>query len=241
MILSRRLQIKLKSGNLYDNISIVSAAKKRALHRLFQVLYDIKSPKLYSKTTHSSRLEHKPKSKKKNCAAKKSDNQILDKVNVSNSVFSLSKIINELEPISKIFSNCTSKRTPKKKNIKVTSCEKKRDTPVFYIKVDGKCDASGYYNELDDHFYIKQGSLVSCTFGTLLVESPVKPFWKKFIDDNCTLRGSFYVVKHDVKLPKASLAATLVLGRSANNTYWQDKNGLFLKDYYADRFAQTAL
>ena len=107
IILSRRLQLKLKSGNLYDKINYVSAAKKKAIHRLFQTLYDINSSRANYRTIkdYSSKIKHKSESKKKNCAVNKYVEQVYEKLNVPNSVFSLSKIINELEPIYKISSN----------------------------------------------------------------------------------------------------------------------------------------
>ena len=196
-ILPRRLQLRLKSGDVFDNISIVSNEKERALRALFSALYNIKQP------------WRKPK-----------------KTTIRPSKANL-----KAKPLIK------SETQPKKRRRLVG--EKNTSVPTFFIKVEGKCSASGFYNETDNHFYIKQKSLVSNTFDTLLGDSPIQPVWKKFIDNDCSQFGSYCVVEHDVKFPKASLAATFVLGRAANNAYWRDENGLFLKDYYPERFAYT--
>lgn len=195
--LSRRLQLKLKLGNLFDDIHIISNEKKEAIRRLFQELYDIKSPQRFPKK------------------------------NVGGLIITIS---GEKSP--------PKKKGRTKTNKEILSTEKS-EKPLFKITVDGKCDATGYYNEKDDHFYIQQGSLVSSTFESLLGESPIQPAWKKFVDNDCTHWGSYCIVERDVRLPKASLAATFVLGRTANNAYWRDTNGLFLKDYYPERFAYT--
>jgi len=196
-ILPRRLQLKLRFGNIFDDVNIISTEKKLALHRLFRTLYDIKQPWRIPKKTISR--SSKPNNKTK-------------------------PLLNTEE---------------QSKNKRRIVAKKNTSIPIFFIKIEGKCSASGFYNSKDNHFYIKQYSLVSSTFDTFLGDSPIQPVWKKFIDNDCAQYGAYCIVEHDVKLPKASLAATFVLGHAANNTFWRDEKGLSLKEHYPERFAYT--
>ncbi len=127
--------------------------------------------------------------------------------------------------------------------------EKNPDFPyhVFSITRVGKCDAQGYYNTTDGGFYILKGSLVSAEFETQLLSSPLQKTWKNFIDEHCELcsleKGKLTAevkkVKEDFRCGKASIAASLVLGRAANNAHWRDSDGHLLKDIYPDVFALT--
>lgn len=119
---------------------------------------------------------------------------------------------------------------------------------VFSITQVGKCDAKGYYNTMDCGFYILKGSLVSAEFETVLSSSPLHIIWKNFIDEHCELcsagrNRSFKVkkVKEDFRCDRASIAASLVLGRAANNAHWRDSDGHLLKDIYPSEFALTYL
>ena len=112
---------------------------------------------------------------------------------------------------------------------------------VFSITQVGKCDAKGYYNTMDCGFYILKGSLVSAEFETVLSSSPLHIIWKNFIDEHCELcsagrNHSFKVkkVKEDFRCDRASIAASLVWGRAANNAHWRDSDGHLLKDISID-------
>lgn len=120
---------------------------------------------------------------------------------------------------------------------------------VFSITQVGKCDAKGYYNTTDGGFYILKGSLVSAEFETQLLSSPLQKTWKNFIDEYCEigslgkrkLTAKVIKVKEDFRCDKASIAASLVLGRAANNAHWRDSDGHLLKDIYPNEFALTYL
>lgn len=118
---------------------------------------------------------------------------------------------------------------------------------VFSIMQVGKCDAKGYYNITDGGFYILKGSLVSAEFETQLLSSPLQKLWKNFIDEHCEicslgkrkLTAKVKKLKEDFRCDKASIAASFVLGRAANNAHWRDSDGHLLKDIYPNEFALT--
>ena len=139
--------------------------------------------------------------------------------------------------------------TPETSHGQLVAKENKPDFPchVFSITQVGKCDAKGYYNTTDGGFYILKGSLVSAEFETQLLSSPLQKTWKNFIDEYCEicllgkrkLTAKVIKVKEDFRCDKASIAASLVLGRAANNAQWRDSDGLLLKDIYPNVFALT--
>ncbi len=141
--------------------------------------------------------------------------------------------------------------TPETTHGQFADKENKPDHPyhVFSITQVGKCDAKGYYNTFDGGFYILKGSLVSAEFETQLPSSPLQKTWKNFIDEHCEFSSSekrklttkVKKVKEDFRCDKASIAASLVLGRAANNAHWRDSDGHLLKDIYPNEFALTYL
>lgn len=139
--------------------------------------------------------------------------------------------------------------TPETTHGQLVAKENNPDFPchVFSIMQVGKCDAKGYYNTTDGGFYILKGSLVSAEFETQLLSSPLQKTWKQFIDERCEfcslgkrkLMAKVKKVKEDFRCDKASIAASLVLGRAANNAHWRDSDGHLLKDIYPNEFALT--
>lgn len=100
--------------------------------------------------------------------------------------------------------------------------QSKKDTyHLFYIKQDD-CDATGYFNPEDEHFYICEGSIVS------YIEE-IDDRRKKFLIDSCK---KFTTIK-PTQCISASEAAYYVTGRvSAKHTVWRDENGRYLTNYY---------
>lgn len=99
--------------------------------------------------------------------------------------------------------------------------QSKKDTyHLFYIKQDD-CDAKGYFNPEDEHFYICEGSIVSFV-------GEIDDRRKKFLINFCR---NFTTIKL-TQCISASEAAYYVTGRKLSHTVWRDKNDRYLTNYY---------
>ena len=110
---------------------------------------------------------------------------------------------------------------------------------LFYLKEDGLCNASGYYDPETNYFYICKDSLVAIREEEEYCNTTSSQARKRFIDQACELQLLnifYYRVKKDAKCRTASAAACYVLGRTATYSLWKDANGKYLKDFYPGRF-----
>ena len=153
---------------------------------------------------------------------------------------------NEKEPASliesgqiKLHSVVTSSVHPiQEKQFENVICEGKEKTKnspkkynhLFFISDAPHCQASGYYSQEDDYFYICEGSIVS-EKGVML------PNRQRFNDKACIKIENGWRVIKDAKCKNASVAAYYVTGRLNDDyTMWRDSNGKYLKDYFPKKF-----
>lgn len=105
---------------------------------------------------------------------------------------------------------------------------------LFFIKEDGVCDASGYYNEEKQYFYICKGSLVSYDTDLFYIVTDKEKARQNFIDKVCTEVNGYYIVIRDAKCRSAAAAASYVLGYQDDFTRWRDADGNTLSEIYPD-------
>lgn len=111
---------------------------------------------------------------------------------------------------------------------------KKYGTHYFYIKENGKCDASGYYNEENKYFYICKGSLVSYETDLFYIVADKEKARQNFLNKICKEVGGCYQVIRDAKCRSAAAAASYVLGYQEDFTRWKDAEGKTLSEIYPD-------
>lgn len=107
---------------------------------------------------------------------------------------------------------------------------------LFFIKENGVCDASGYYNEEKKYFYICKGSLVSYDTDLIYMVTDKERARQNFIDKICIEVNGYYKVIRDAKCRSAAAAASYVLGYQDDFTRWKDAEGKTLSDVYPERY-----
>lgn len=107
---------------------------------------------------------------------------------------------------------------------------------LFYIKEDGVCDASGYYNEELRYFFICKDSLVSYDTDLIYMINDTEHARENFLNKVCKEVKGYYKVVRDAKCRSASAAACYVLGYVSDETSWRDSEGRLLSEVYPDTF-----
>lgn len=123
---------------------------------------------------------------------------------------------------------------------KVVNSELQSKKHVFYLKLSGICDASGYYIEEDNRFVILKGSRFNKSVSTFFSSKPLGLSRVRFIDAACIEDGNEYVVKEDTRCNSPSVASSFLQGKVASYVNWIDSEGKYLKDFYPERFVQAA-
>lgn len=128
----------------------------------------------------------------------------------------------------------------------INEAKKKNDTVpfgthrIFYIKIEGVCDVSGYYVESSKRFIVLQGSSFKNNTSKYFDETPIGISRMRFIEAACFTNnprnGQECVVSCDTRCKSASAAASYVLGRVSSYMSWKDANGKTLKDWYPNDF-----
>ena len=110
------------------------------------------------------------------------------------------------------------------------------NSPLFYIKMEGVCNACGYYSIETNYFYIKAGSLIALHEDGAYMNTPSSIARKRLLDSVCVVDGNFYKLKRDAKCKSATAAACYVLGKAVTYSKWRDLKGKYLKDFYPNNF-----
>lgn len=111
---------------------------------------------------------------------------------------------------------------------------------VFYLKLYGICDASGYYEKEDGSFVVLKGSRFHKSVSPSLAYSLLGFTRARFIDTACIEDGNEYVVKEDTRCVSPSEASSYLQGKVASYVNWIDSEGKYLKDIYPERFVHAA-
>lgn len=119
----------------------------------------------------------------------------------------------------------------------VDSC---RDQHLFFIKIDGLCDASGYYDSKKQQFIIKRGSSFNTKVSNRFNESMFGQMRNDFVHYKCSQKDSQSVVNSDALCKSAGVAATFLLGKISSFMSWKDSNGKSLRDVYPDSFSRKS-
>lgn len=107
---------------------------------------------------------------------------------------------------------------------------------LFYIKKQGVCDATGFYEEKTDSFYIGKDSLINASLAVKNTKSTIYKYREDFIYNSCVREGEYYRVLRDTKCISASNAACILLGKITMYSIWIDGEGKLLNDYYPNKF-----
>lgn len=118
---------------------------------------------------------------------------------------------------------------------------KKYGPHYFYIKENGVCDASGYYNKKNKYFYICEGSLVSYETDLLYMVTDTEKARQNFLNKICTEVNGYYKVIRDAKCRTADAAASYVLGYQDDFNRWKDTEGKSLSEVYPTIFPPPSL
>lgn len=111
------------------------------------------------------------------------------------------------------------------------------DKHIFFIKEDGVCDASGYYDEEKKYFYVCKDSLVSFETDFIYMLNDEEKARDRFLKEVCEKDNGYYRVIRDAKCRSASAAACYVLGRESGQNSWMDSDGKLLYDVYPNVFS----
>lgn len=111
---------------------------------------------------------------------------------------------------------------------------------VFYLKLSGICDASGYYEKEDNRFVVLKGSRFNKSVSPSFASTPLGLSRERFIDAACIEDGNEYLVKEDTRCKSPSVASSYLQGKAASYVNWIDSEGKYLKDLYPERFVQAA-
>lgn len=112
---------------------------------------------------------------------------------------------------------------------------------LFFIKENGVCNASGYYNEEKKYFYICEGSLVSFETDLLYMVTDKEKARQNFLNKICTEVNGYFKVIRDAKCRSATAAASYVLGYQDDFSRWKDKDGKSLSEVYPTIFPPSNL
>lgn len=112
------------------------------------------------------------------------------------------------------------------------------DKHLFFIKEEGICDASGYYNKDLKYFFISKDSLVSYDTDMIYMVNDTENARENFLNKICEEVKGYYRVIRDAKCRSASAAACYVLGYISDQTCWKDSEGRLLSDVYPDVFSK---
>lgn len=111
---------------------------------------------------------------------------------------------------------------------------------IFFLKIPGVCNASGYYVKEDNRFVVLKGSRFSKMVSPSFASTPLGVSRGRFIEAACIDQFNEFVVKEDTRCKSPSAASSYLQGKAASYVEWIDSNGKYLKDFYPERFVQTA-
>lgn len=114
--------------------------------------------------------------------------------------------------------------------------KKKNEATPFYIKYEmengNRCQASGFYDQSNKVFVLKEGSQLATTSSRDLIYTVEASERRVLILKNCRVLDGVFTLIRDVECDSPSKAAFYVLGRKANGLEeWKDGGGNTLRRF----------
>lgn len=126
----------------------------------------------------------------------------------------------------------SNKLTPEKSKLIseiVSSLETKKVNPpvqaarpnIYHLRIDGLCNASGYFDQANGLFVIMRNSSFICKVSDKFASSPIGIARELFINTSCIKHQDCYIVKEDTICKSASAAASYLMGRISSSNCWK--------------------